>query len=190
MDFKRLLVFSMMLIAVLACTPQVSQSTLVIPVALENMTGEADTIVTGTIGSSYGYKEKNWIFTGVKVQVHDYIKSADPAKPSMIELKILGGEVDGKRLTIDHAPRFEPGQEVLLFLDRREDKYLVYGIYYGACYVVTDSDGVSKQVVGPVFSERKVKNSATQKIQSNTLPPDGEKLESFIQRIKDLIDRK
>jgi hypothetical protein len=190
MKLKQLLLFSIMLIAVLACTPQVSQSTLVVPVALENMADEADTIITGTIHSSYSYKEKNWILTGVKVDVHDYIKSADPARPPVIELKIMGGEFEGKRLTIDHTPRFFPGDEVVLFLDRRKDKYLVYGIYYGACYVVTKQDGVSKQVVGPVFSNRKVKNIVTQKTQSNTLPPEGEKLESFVQRIKKLIGRK
>jgi hypothetical protein len=190
MKLKQPLLFSMTLIAVLACTPQVSQSTLVVPVALENMADGADTIIFGTIQSSYSYKEKNWILTGVKVDVHEYIKSAGPDQPPVIELKIMGGEFGGQRMMIDHAPRFFPGDEVVLFLDRQKDKYLVYGIYYGACYVETGKDGMSKQVVGPVFSNPKVRNIVTQKIQSNTLPPEGEKLESFVQRIKKLIGRK
>ena len=190
MKFKRLLVFSIMLIAVVACTPQVSQSTLVIPSSLEFMVNKADTIVNGTIRSSYGYREKNLIFTSVKVDVHEYIKSADPDRPAVIELKVMGGEAEGQRLEIDHAPRFYPGDEVLLFLLRKKDKYLVFGIYYGACRIVTASDGVSKQVVGPVFSAPKVRNIATQKVHTNTLPPEGEKLESFVQRVKALIDRK
>lgn len=190
MKLKRLLVFTIMLIAVLACTPQVSQSTLVIPASLESMADKADTIVNGTIRSSHGYREGNWIFTGVKVDVHEYIKSADASRPPVIELKVPGGEAEGQRTIIDRAPRFKPGQEVLLFLNRRKDKYLVFSIYYGACYVVTGMDGVSKKVVGPVFTERKVMNAKTRKLYSNPLPPDGEKLESFVQRIKELIDRK
>jgi hypothetical protein len=154
------------------------------------MTNKADTIVKGTILSSYGYREGKWIFTGVKVDVNEYIKSADASRPPVIELKVPGGEAEGQRVVIDRAPRFKPGQEVLLFLNRRKDKYLVSGIYYGACYVITGIDGVSKKVVGPVFSERKVKDAKTQKVYVNPLPPDGEKLESFIQRIKKLIDRK
>jgi hypothetical protein len=66
----------------------------------------------------------------------------------------------------------------------------VYGIYYGACHVLTGQDGVSKRVVGPVFSTRKVQNLATQKVHMNTLPADGEKLELFVKRVKELIDRK
>lgn len=190
MKLKRLLIFSIMLIAVLACTPQVSQSTLVIPASLESMADKADTIVNGTIRSSHGYREGNWIFTGVKVDVNEYIKSVDASRPPVIELKVPGGEAEGQRIIIDHAPRFKPGQEVLLFLNRRKDKYLVFSIYYGACYVITGMDGVSKKVVGPVFSERNVKDAKTQKFYANPLPPDGEKFESFVQRIKDLIDRK
>jgi hypothetical protein len=185
MKLKQLLLFSIMLIAVLACTPQVSQSTLVIPSSLEFMANKADTIVNGTIRSSYGYREKNMIYTGVKVDVHEYIKSSDATTPPIIELKIMGGEAEGQRLEIDHAPRFYPGDEVLLFLIRKKDKYLVYGIYYGACQVVTAADGV-----GPVFSERKVQDLANKKVHMNTLPPEGEKLELFIQRVKDLIDQK
>jgi hypothetical protein len=190
MKLMRLLVFSTMLIAMLACTPQVSQSTLVIPASLESMADKADTIVNGTVRSSYGYREGDWIFTGVTVDVLDYIKSDDASRPSEIELKVPGGEAEGQRIIIDHAPRFKPGQEVLLFLDRRKDKYLVFGIYYGACYVVTGMDGVSKKVVGPVFSERKVMNAKTRTLKSNPLPPDGETLESFVQRIKKLVGRK
>lgn len=190
MKLKRLLVFSIMLIAVLACTPQVSQSTLVVPASLESMANKADTIVNGTIRSSYGYREGNLIFTGVKVDVNQYIKSADASRPPVIELKVPGGEAEGQRIIIDRAPRFKTGQNVLLFLNRKKDKYLVFSIYYGACYVVTGNDGSSKKVVGPVFTERKVMNAKTQKLYSNPLPPDGEKLESFVQRIKELIDRK
>lgn len=190
MKFKRLLVCSIMIIAVLACAPQVSQSTLVIPSSLKYMANKADTIINGTIRSSYGYREKNMIYTGVKVDVHEYIKSSDPTTPPIIELKVMGGEAEGQRLEIDRAPRFYPGDEVLLFLIRKKDKYLVYGIYYGACRVVTAADGVSKQVVGPVFSERKVQDLATKKVHMNTLPSEGEKLELFVQRVKDLIDRR
>jgi hypothetical protein len=179
-----------MLIALLACTPQVSQSTLVIPASLESMADRADTIVNGTIRSSYGYREGDWVFTGVKVDVHEYLESADASRPAVIELKVPGGETEGKRIIIDRAPRFKPGQEVLLFLNRRKEKYLVLGIYYGACYVVTDMDGVSKKVVGPVFSERKVMNEKSRKLYTNPLPPDGEKLESFVQRIKKMVGKK
>jgi hypothetical protein len=190
MKYMRPLVFSIMLVALLACAPQVSQSTLVVPASLESMADRADTIVNGTIRSSYGYREGDWTFTGITVDVHDYIKSADASRPAAIELKVPGGEAEGQRIVIGRAPRFKPGQEVLLFLNRRQDKYLVLGIYYGACYVVTGMDGVSKKVVGPVFSEREVMNEKTRTLHSNPLPPDGEKLELFVRRIKEMIGKK
>jgi hypothetical protein len=188
MKLKQLLLFSMMLIVVLACTPQVSQSTLVIPSSLEYMAGKADTIINGTVRDTYGYWEKKRIYTGVRVDVHEYIKSSDPTKPSTVELKVLGGQVGDQRLEIDHAPRFYQGEEVMLFLTRQGDKYLVYGIYYGVCRVVIDKNSGSKQVVGPVFTNPQVQNIATQQVESNPLPPEGEKLESFVQRIKVLVD--
>lgn len=190
MRLKRLLVFSLMLIAVLACTAQVSQSTLVIPSSLEYMAGKADTILYGTVRDTFGYWEQDRIYTGVRVDVMEYVKSADPAKPSAVELKVMGGQVGEHRLQIDHAPKFTLGEQVLLFLVRQQDKYIVYGIYYGVCRVIDTDDGLSKQVVGPVFNERKVQNIATQKVTLNPLPPKGEKLDTFVQRIKDLVDKK
>jgi hypothetical protein len=190
MKLKQLLLFSMMLIGILACTPQVSQSTLVIPSSLAYMANKADTILNGTVRDTFGYWEQNRIFTGVRVDVLEYVKSADPAKPSVVELKVMGGQVGETRLEIDHAPKFTPGEQVLLFLVRQQDKYIVYGIYYGVCRVITAVDGVSKQVVGPVFNERKVQNIATQQAKLNPLPPGGEKLDSFVQRIRDLVGRK
>ena len=190
MKLKQLLLFSIMLIAVLACTAQVSQSTLVIPSSLEYMAGKADTIVNGTVRDTFGYWERNRIYTGVRVDVLEFVKSADPAKPSMVELKVMGGQVGEQRLEIDHAPRFTPGEEVLLFLVRQQDKYIVYGVYYGVCRVITAEDGVAKQVVGPVFNERKVQNIATQQVKLNPLPPNGEKLDAFVQRIRDLVGNK
>ena len=190
MELKRLLLFSMMLVAVLACTPQVSQSTLVIPSSLEYMVNRSDTIVNGTIRDSHGYWEKKRIYTGVRVDVLQYIKSADSSQPATIELKVLGGQVGDTRLEIDRAPTFEPGEEVLLFLIKQGDKYQIYGIYYGACRVVLDEDGVSKRVVGPVFSESQVKNIETQQVTLNPLPSGGEKLKPFVQRIKNLANQK
>ncbi len=189
MRLKRLVVFSAMLIAVLACTAQVSQSTLVIPSSLEYMAGRVDTILEGTVRDTFGYWEQNRIYTGVRIDVLEYVKSADPAKPSVVELKVMGGQVGETRLEIDHAPKFTPGEEVLLFLVRQQDKYIVYGIYYGVCRVIAAQDGVGKQVVGPVFNERKVQDVETRKVTLNPLPPQGEKLDTFVQRIRDLIDK-
>jgi hypothetical protein len=179
-----------MLIAVLACTAQVSQSTLVIPSSLEYMAGKADTILNGTVRDTFGYWEQNRIYTGVRVDVLEYVKSADPAKPTEIELKVMGGQVGEARLEIDHAPKFTPSEQVLLFLVRQQDKYIVYGVYYGVCRVIDADDGLGKQVVGPVFNERKVQNIATQQAKLNPLPPGGEKLDTFVQRIRDLVDKK
>lgn len=190
MRLKRLAVFSLMLIAVLACTAQVSQSTLVIPSSLEYMAGKADTILNGTVRDTFGYWEQNRIYTGVRVDVLEYVKSVDPAKPSVVELKVMGGQVGETRLEIDNAPKFSPGEEVLLFLVRHQDKYIVYGVYYGVCRVITAEDGAGKLVVGPVFNERKVQDIATQQVKLNPLPPNGEKLDVFVRRIRDLVGEK
>ena len=185
---KRLLIYPLTLIAMLACTAQMSQSTLVLPSSLGYMTEKADTIVNGIIRDSYGYWENKVIYTGIHVDVLEYLKSADPARPQRIELKVMGGRVGDSRLRMDSAPRFKPGEEVLLFLIRHGDRYQVYGFYYGVCRVSTGPDGVSKQVTGPIFSNREVRNLRTHKVQLNALPPGGEKLADFVQRIRKLIE--
>ncbi len=179
--------YPLIFIGLLACTAQVSQSTLVMPSSLDYMADKADTIVTGVVGSSYGYWENGIIFTGVFVDVTEYIKNADTAKPTRIELKVMGGQVGETRLEIDHAPVFKPDEEVLLFLVRQDGKYQVYGIYYGVCRIFAGSDGTTSQVSGPVFENREVQNMDTRMIRLNTLPPGGETLDSFVHRIKELV---
>ena len=91
---------------------------LMVKLSLEELTLEADSIVTGTVIET----ESQWdtsggnIYTTVKIAVTDSFKGND--EPDYISIIIPGGHVDGITQIVSDTPHFEPGQEALLFLNK------------------------------------------------------------------------
>lgn len=67
--------------------------------------------------------------------------------PSIVTVRTFGGQVGDVRVEAHGFPRFEPGERVLLFLERHEDDTLrVLGYQQGQFRVVTRLDGVTLAV--------------------------------------------
>lgn len=64
---------------------------------------------------SFWNEEKNFIYTRVTLQVEESLKGSQSV-PSDITVIVPGGEVGEKGLGVEHAARFELGEEVVVFL--------------------------------------------------------------------------
>jgi hypothetical protein len=109
--------FSLAVILLLLILPGQAYA-LMVKLSLEELTLEADSIITGTVIDT----ESQWdasggnIFTTVKIAVTDNIKGSD--EPEYISIIIPGGQVGGITQIVSDTPHFEPGQEALLFLNQ------------------------------------------------------------------------
>jgi len=115
--FQRFSIFFLAVTLLLLITPGQAYA-LMVKLSLEDLTLEADSIITGTVVET----ESQWdtsggnIYTTVKVAVVDNIKGND--EPDYISIIIPGGQVDGVTQIVSDTPHFEPGQEALLFLNQ------------------------------------------------------------------------
>ena len=101
--------------------------------------GYAERIVRGKISSvrSEWNPDRTFIFTYATVAVERYHKGSGPAA---FEIRVPGGKVGSYSITADSMPRFEQGDDVLVFLGRWND---------GAIRVEGYTQGVSRVVSSP-----------------------------------------
>lgn len=85
------------------------------------LTGRAGRILWGDCVATRAEwnAERTRIFTTVRFARREVLKGEDEA---VVEVKLPGGELDGRALVIHGMPRFEPGQEVVLFLTERHPR--------------------------------------------------------------------
>jgi hypothetical protein len=90
-------------------------ATVMEPLSLEQMTGEADVIVRGTCTGKRVYESQGMIFTEYAISVQDVFKGV-PARE--VRVRQPGGELNGKGIYIPGAARFAPSEEALVFLGK------------------------------------------------------------------------
>lgn len=164
-----------------------ANATMVMPSSLEQMVAGSDAIIIGIVTAKNSYAEGNKIYTSVTVEVKEYLKSYGSENPSSIELKLLGGTVGTRTMSVDMTPKLETGEEVVLFLKRAGDKYVCYGFYYGVYQIKASKDGLTLTVSGPVYQTGKVYDFTSKTMVLNNLPIGGEPLTVFKGRITSLI---
>ena len=110
----------------LLLTAALSAVAVVVPQSIETLTRESSDIVRGTVLSQQSQWDPShqYIYTAIKVKVAEAVKGA-LAPDHIIEINTLGGTVDDTSLWVEHAAAFDDGQEVLLFLNRRDAAYEV-----------------------------------------------------------------
>lgn len=93
-------------------------ATVMVQLSLGQLTREADTIVLGHCTNKRVYKVGNMIYTEYTIQSYDVLKGSTAP-----ELKITqpGGAVDGKGVYVSGVARFNPLEEVMLFLTREKN---------------------------------------------------------------------
>jgi len=162
-----------------------ASATMVLPSSIEKMTLGSDLVVRGRIASQSVRAEGATIVTDVVVELAESLKpQANPATGS-ITVKVLGGTVGDTTMKLDLAPAFADGEEVALFLKRNGDRYLIYGLYYGACRIRTD--GLTTTVTGPLYQTGQVYDFTTGRMTVNPVPFGGEPWQNFKARVLAVI---
>lgn len=160
-----------------------AKATIIRPVSLQKMTSGSDAIVVGRIESQSSRTEGNIIVTDVVVSVSEFLKAADSNRPAQIGLRVLGGQVGDLRMEVDMSPRFDNGEEVLLFLRKKSGAYVPFGFSYGVYKIGVAGDGLTPRVNGPLFQAGQVYDEKSKTMVGNTVPMGGEALSTFKSRV-------
>lgn len=129
------------LLAMVLTVPEPAGSTTLLRLSLEKMSKDATMVVQGHVSWDYAARPDPqgppYTYTGIEVS-----RCIAGDCPDTVVLRHRGGIAGGLHLFIPGMPRFEPGQEVLLFL--REDYeevdglHAVLGMVQGLFLVVTE----------------------------------------------------
>jgi len=87
----------------------------------EALTAGAQTIIIGTVQStnSYWNEDRTAIMTDIAVKIDESLKGMEAG--TIITIQVQGGIVDDIAMRVSDTPVFEEGEEVLLFLNEKED---------------------------------------------------------------------
>lgn len=90
-------------------------ATVMVPLSLDQLTGESDAVVLGHCIDKRVYKTGEMIYTEYTVRVYDVLKGS-----TLKEVKVVqpGGESGGKGIYVAGVARFAPAEEVMLFLGK------------------------------------------------------------------------
>ena len=142
---------ALILTAGLALAPALSRATTLEPMGLADLTRWAGTIAHGRVTEVHPQWVQNGrqIDTFVTLEVSTYFKGD---LGHYLTFRAPGGQIGGDRSLVPGAPSFEPGQELVLFLDGQPRTWpYVVGLSQGALPVQTDAQG-RKWVMAPGLS--------------------------------------
>ena len=171
--------------AVLGCSK--ADATRELQTSTLNMAAKSEYIVVARCTSSESKwdDQKAFIFTYTTFSIDEYIKGDGLGEK--ITLRIIGGQVGDQILKAPHLSEFDEGEEVVLFLDPKNQ----YGFYNltsqsnGILRIQTDGTSGQKIVTTPITGIEIYKNNTNR---VNSQPPrDGVLLEDFIYSIKKAI---
>jgi hypothetical protein len=111
----------------------------VVPIPLADLAGAADVVVLGTVQSVRVERDAGGTArTRVDVRATEVLKGA--ADPGMVVLRQLGGVDAGGGSLVGGGATFRPGEDVLLFLRRRNGELRLVGEAQGK-FTVAREDG-------------------------------------------------
>ena len=122
-------------------------SALMVEISLDDLVRESQSVLTGNVKAirCAWNEEKTEIYTYVTISVSDRVKGGDGQKE--IILRHLGGEVGEIGMGVSDAPKFEQGQDVLVFLGPPDDEGVSEVV--GACqgkYTIESGQVLEKKV--------------------------------------------
>lgn len=134
--------------ALLLVTAVPAGATIVKSLSLDDLAREADVVVHGVVEA----QEATWnetrsrIYTVTRVRVVDSLKG--PAKADeTLSIRQIGGSLDGLTQTIVGNAKLRKGEEVVLFLDRDEERGLHYVVGMAQGKYAVDRSGDAPRVV-------------------------------------------
>ena len=107
---------------------------------LADLSQAADKVVGGQVVSVEAERDSDsgYIYSNVTIDV-------DRAAPSTLEgqrytFRMIGGELDGKRVSIQGVPQLAAGDDVILFLNSQSDSVMgpTVGLWQGIYFVATN----------------------------------------------------
>ncbi|MBI5160769.1 MAG: hypothetical protein HY996_05060 [Micrococcales bacterium] len=136
---RRALVVSLILLASVTFSGAAS-ATLLVYMTDEELTARADAIVLAEVTAVESYRDARLhrVFTRVTLGVEQYLKGQGPGE---ILVRVAGGTLGDLEYRVLGAPRFQPGEQVVLFLAARPEAASIIGMTQGKLRVVTDEAG-------------------------------------------------
>lgn len=144
------------LIAIALVLPVSAGATLLVYMSDEELTARADAVVQAEVLDVESYRDSRLhrVFTRVTLGVQQYLKGQGPDE---VVVRVAGGVLGDLEYRVLGAPRFEPGEEVVLFLQARDEAASVIGMTQGKLRVVTDDAGetwVERDLTSVAFTGR------------------------------------
>ncbi len=139
-------ILAMLSLFLLVATP--ATATIVQALGVEQMAREADVVVHGRVTErTAAWNEgKSRIYTVTKVEILDPLKGPHTAG-AVIQIRQLGGTVDGIGQTVVGNATLKVGEEVLLFLDHDPAKGLHYVVGMAQGKFAVDRRGETPTIV-------------------------------------------
>lgn len=111
-----------------------------IPKTFQQLVAEAELIVVGTVARVDGARNPDGlIVSDVTLTILTVAKALRPTPPSVV-VRMLGGEIGDTSLMVPGAPRFRPGQTVLLFIrGNLQEMFPFVGVQQGVFSVRRDA---------------------------------------------------
>ncbi len=124
-------------------TPSIASATTVLQVDVETMTETSDWVVRASVASVQAVDlraEGQGIFTDVTLTVREVYRGEQV--PATYVLRLLGGRgVDGTSLWIPGMPKFQQGEDVVLFLEKTLTGHIPCGLGQGVWRVAPGAQG-------------------------------------------------
>ncbi|HEY1866501.1 MAG TPA: hypothetical protein VGG55_05460 [Candidatus Acidoferrales bacterium] len=134
-----------------------AHGTTLVRMKLEQIAQAADTIVRGRCLGTSSRWDNGAIWTFAEVDVAEALKGAPPLR---IQVRLPGGRVGHLTTKVEDAPRLQPGEEKILFLEQnRTGDYSVTGWVEGAFRIRKNPNG--EETVTQDSSDVMVFDSAT-----------------------------
>ncbi|MGQ0505277.1 MAG: hypothetical protein ACT4TC_08130 [Myxococcaceae bacterium] len=165
---KALLSRTLLCLVALITSP--SFATTMLRADLTSLTNSSDMVVRGTVRRI----EPRWsgdklrIVTDVELQVEEVLKGQSRRSLVIVNLGGVIGDIGQK---VPGTPEFSEGEEVIVFLEARGDRFRVSGMSQGKYKVERSSDGTSVFAIPPSVSDAVLLDPVTREpVQIDTQP--------------------
>jgi len=144
-------ILAVTIFAFIALIVSTAFATTVVHYNWDQMVDKSDVVVTGTVIDKYSHwnAAKTKIYTTTTVAVSSILKGVTG---ETVEVRQLGGEVDGVGAKLLGTPEYTLGESVVLFLEPRPDgAFITVGLSQGKCHLI------QKQGTDRFYVKRSVK---------------------------------
>src|ERR1700724_623982 len=110
-------IYQLILVVALVCSAPFARATTVIPPTFDELVAQAEFIFQGEVTNV----NSEWVGEGAQRHIMSYVtfKVSDTLKGDVGQsytIRMLGGTVDGETMGVSDAPKFEVGDQDILFV--------------------------------------------------------------------------